>query len=231
MKIIRNIIAIIFCVFVFCLTYYNQADILALAQHLYSNGKTTYNPFIGATIITAILYLIQRLIYHFLAIDGKWYAITYMPSFLLLIIINDISASRIAEATCWHLIFTIPLSITGLSLLLRIAYLKSRNNRWPSSAANKEHEAVIISMLLIILGIAITLICSNTSKHDHQAYHITLNQVKEQRAIEQAEKEQAERDSLRQIFIADSISAAKDSIRKEKLRRDSIADIKPSFRK
>ena len=227
MKPINRVIAVIFCVFVFCLIYFNQADIMALAQHSLSHGKTIYRPFIGAVIITVVLYLIQRVIYYFFRIDGKWHSVTYLPSFIVLIVVIDIATSCTVATTCWHLLFTTPLFVATAFVLLRLINQRT-NSRWRTSTSKDNgFKDMFINLLLLTIAFIIVLLSSNTSWPDHNAFHHRLNDVKKQREIEKAEKEQAERDSLRQIFIADSIIAAKDSIRKEKLRRDSLADIRP----
>ena len=227
MKFINRVTAVIFCVFVFCLIYFNQADIMALAQHSLSHGKTIYRPFIGAVIITVVLYLIQRVIYYFFRIDGKWHVLTYLPSFIVLIVVIDIATSCTIATSCWHLLITIPLFFLGAFVILKLIY-QHTNSRWKTSTSKDSgFKDMFINLLMLTIAFIIVLFSSNTSWPDHNAFHQRLTDVNKQREIEKAEKEQAERDSLRQIFIADSIIAAKDSIRKEKLRRDSLADIRP----
>lgn len=88
---IKLICTILFCSFSFVYLYFYQADILAVAQHILSNGATTYNDLIGALIITVIFKLIQVGISSFFYANDDIYALTYFPSAVLLSILSSIS--------------------------------------------------------------------------------------------------------------------------------------------
>ena len=76
---IRLMCAIVFLVFSFCYLYFFQADILAVAQHVYSGGQTHYNRLVGAVLITLLLQLLQLLVYAFLRLRKRSHALTYLP--------------------------------------------------------------------------------------------------------------------------------------------------------
>jgi len=82
--------AIVFCLFSFAWLYWFQADVLAVAQHLLSNGITHYNRVIGAILITLILQALQVLISLFVKLYRRSHALTYLPSMLLLAVISDV---------------------------------------------------------------------------------------------------------------------------------------------
>lgn len=87
---IKLICTILFCSFSFVYLYFYQADIFAVAQHILSNGATTYNDLIGAFIITVIFKLIQVGISSFFYVYDDIYALTYFPSAVLLSILSSI---------------------------------------------------------------------------------------------------------------------------------------------
>ena len=62
--------ALLFIIFTFTYLYSYQADVLAMAQHVLSEGKTHYNATVGALLITSVLYLLfttcKKLSYTFL---------------------------------------------------------------------------------------------------------------------------------------------------------------------
>ena len=62
-----------------------------MAQHVLSDGKTYYVPFVGASLITILLFLLQLLIVRFLQLKTMFHALTYFPSLLILAIITDVS--------------------------------------------------------------------------------------------------------------------------------------------
>ena len=87
----RVICTIVFLVFTFCYLYFYQSDILAVEQHVLSCGKTHYNRILGAVLITAILYIIQVGVFAVTGLKKRTHALTYLPSFLLLIFITAVS--------------------------------------------------------------------------------------------------------------------------------------------
>ncbi len=83
--------AVVFSVLTFCYLYCYQADILVVTQFLASGGKTHYEPFIGALIITLVLLLLQVTVQFFARLHRRCYALTYAPSLLLLAWLTGIS--------------------------------------------------------------------------------------------------------------------------------------------
>lgn len=88
--IIRMMCAIVFMIFSFLWLFCFQADMLAMMQHVMSGGMTSYNPVLGAVIITGILQLLQLIVYSLLKLRKRSHALTYVPSMLLLAMLTDI---------------------------------------------------------------------------------------------------------------------------------------------
>lgn len=86
----RVVCAILFLVFTFLYLYEYQSDILAVTQHVLSDGATHYNRTIGAVLITLVLWLIQLGVYTFTGLSRRGHALTYFPSLLLLGILTDV---------------------------------------------------------------------------------------------------------------------------------------------
>jgi len=127
----KVICTILFCTFSFLYLYYYQADILAYAQHALSNGQTHYNSMIGASIITASLYLLHLGISAITRMPRLAHALTYFPSLLLLAIITDISPNVDQHFTFGVWLWVFPLLIilyTGVVWVLRqISYVSQVN--------------------------------------------------------------------------------------------------------
>lgn len=87
----KVVCALIFVCFSFCYLYYYQADVLAIAQHVLSDGVTSYNRLVGAILITLALFLLQIGMFAVVKLSYRTHAVTYFPSFLLLTLITDIS--------------------------------------------------------------------------------------------------------------------------------------------
>lgn len=83
--------SILFCCFTFVYLYVYQADVLAVAQHILSEGKTSYHAGVGAILITLTLYLVHLGVSYVCRPSGIGFSLTFFPSLLLLTILTDIS--------------------------------------------------------------------------------------------------------------------------------------------
>lgn len=87
----RVMCAILFLVFTFLYLFCYQADILAVGQHVLSNGQTHYDKTIGAVLITFALFLLQLAVFGITKLTRRSHALTYFPSLLILTVITDIN--------------------------------------------------------------------------------------------------------------------------------------------
>ena len=83
-KYVRTLCAILFCVFSLLYLYFYQADIMMLTQHVCSNGQTHYHRIVGTILVTFILMLVQFGVGRFFKQLSLLYALSYLPSALLL---------------------------------------------------------------------------------------------------------------------------------------------------
>ena len=88
---IRVMCAIVFVVFSFAWLYFFQADLLMMTQHVLSDGLTQYSPLTGALLLTALLMVLQLVIYALFKLKKRSHALTYVPSMLMLALITDVS--------------------------------------------------------------------------------------------------------------------------------------------
>ena len=93
---IRLMCAIVFVIFSLAWLFFFQADILAMTQHVLSGGLTHYNRTLGALIITFVLLLVQTGVYKLTNLRRQAYALTYVPSMLML----ALSSVQASTAPC-----------------------------------------------------------------------------------------------------------------------------------
>ena len=119
---LRWICALVFCAFSFLWLYNFQADVLAAAQHVLSGGKTSYQPLLGALLITAMLMGLQLLVYLLFRLTNRGHALTYFPSMLALALISTINTD-ISQSYSWGwgwiLIILALILWAGLCLVVR----------------------------------------------------------------------------------------------------------------
>lgn len=85
---IKSICAIVFILFTFVYLYFFQADLLFAEQHVLSGGTTHYDKTIGAVLVTFVLYLLQVGVRRLTRFGGGFYALTYLPSMLFLMLLT-----------------------------------------------------------------------------------------------------------------------------------------------
>lgn len=90
MKLTKWVCAALFLLFTFSWLYFFQADMLAVAQHGLSGGKTHYDRTVGALIVTGVLFVLQLLVYALVRLSRRTHALTYLPSFLLLAFVSSL---------------------------------------------------------------------------------------------------------------------------------------------
>ena len=99
----RIVCAVCFLAFSFLWLYWFQGDLLAVAQHALSGGVTHYDRTVGAIIITLVLFLLQLAVYGVTRLSRRTHALTYVPSFLALAFLSDISISADNGVEVGHL--------------------------------------------------------------------------------------------------------------------------------
>lgn len=88
----RSTVDIIFIVFTYLYLDKFQADLLAVAQHVLSGGVTTYHYVVSPLLLTLLFFLLQRGVFSLFHVKRYFYAINYLPSFLLMTILTSIPA-------------------------------------------------------------------------------------------------------------------------------------------
>ena len=109
----------VFCVFTFLYLFYYQGDVLALAQHILSEGATTYDAFIGASVVTFVMLLVHFIVYSMVSLDKWFYWLTYLPSFLFLAILTDVSPTDEGGVYNYSWLWIAPLLLVIYAFLVR----------------------------------------------------------------------------------------------------------------
>ena len=89
---IRIVCAVLFTLFSFLYIYLFQGEQLALIQDHLAQGVTSNNTFLTAVIITLLLVGVQYLLNRVGKLHGRFEAISYLPSCVLLALITKVDA-------------------------------------------------------------------------------------------------------------------------------------------
>ena len=110
--VINVVCAIVFLVFVFSYLYFYQADVLALAQHVWSSRQTHYDRTIGASLITFVLGLLTLGISAITDFPRRVQTLVYLPALMLLGVLT--SAYPLADGSVHVSIGCVILAVLSL---------------------------------------------------------------------------------------------------------------------
>ena len=127
---VRVMCAVVFVVFTFLWLYFFQADLLSVAQHVFSGGRTSYNRLTGTLLITLVLMLLQLGVFWLVPLRKFFHALTYFPSFLCLAMLTSAGERADCHFSLGRWLWLAP--------LLLVLWASSRAacgstcSRWPS---------------------------------------------------------------------------------------------------
>lgn len=163
-KYVRTMCAILFSVFCFLYLYFFQADLMALTQHVLSEGQTTYDKTPGAIIVTCVLMLLQVFFSRAMQLTSVFYALTYVPSFISLMALTGIRANGGSyDFGAWG--YALP-----ISLLLCIACIPFSRKRYKNIMLHqiKTSTKVLVNVSFFLLMFLLTCSLSDSSTKLHK---------------------------------------------------------------
>lgn len=173
----RVVCAVCFCVFSFLWLFEFQADVLAVAQHVLSGGVTSYNPFIGAVLITVVLFLIQLIVAAFTGLYRRAHALTYLPSMLILAFLSSVNSDIDQHISLCFWLWMAPLALLlwgGIVWAARLVLPYENASRNGTGFFSQRTWINLFQMAVMMLGVAML---SNTNAVFHYSAHaeVALN--------------------------------------------------------
>lgn len=110
--------SLLFALFCFTYLFCLQGDLLAEAQHVFSNGVTTYYRGTGAVVITIVLIAVQWGVARITRLEGRFYALTFFPSMLILAMLTSMTRETIADFTFGGWYWACPLLLALYALVV-----------------------------------------------------------------------------------------------------------------
>lgn len=163
---IRLMCAIVFLVFTSAWVACFQADMLAAAQHVFSNGLTSYNRVLAPVVIVGSLQLLQLVVYSLVHLRKRSHALTYFPSMLVLGMLTDLSGdfdTGMALGDWW---WAFPLAIVLWIPTVWLAYSlqEAEPDREPCGLFSL---AMLCNMVVMLLMILFVVLLGNTNAVFH----------------------------------------------------------------
>lgn len=149
--IIRFSCGILSFLFSFCYLYFLQGEILAEAQYVYSGGITTYSLLAGAIIIPVVQQVLQWIVCKLSQLPPRWYALSYLPSMLVLAIITDVNRASIINFSFGDWVWIVPAVIAAyIIVVIIVKRVDAGYNFVPHDVWSQAFPNYIILFILIL---------------------------------------------------------------------------------
>ena len=161
--------AVIFLIFCFIYLFYYQTDILTAGQHIASKGKTHYEPVIETGLILIALKLLQNGIQAVVKLKGKFFSLTYFPSFIILAMITDLP-SYTDEVTLSAWTWAIPLLLAWVAVVFFARQYQSIESNTRGEGFLSQDMGINFTILLIMM--VMVCLIGNDDRLFHQRMHV-----------------------------------------------------------
>lgn len=168
---VRGVCAVIFILFSFLWLYEFQADVLAVAQHVLSQGQTHYDRTIGAVLITAVLMLLQLCVYAVTRLSRRTHALTYLPSMLVLAVISDVPSDIDYHFSFGAWAWVIPVVLIawgGVVWLAKHVMPFENDDKTPTGVFSRRMWINLLQMMIMMIVVTVV---GNTNAVFHFTAH------------------------------------------------------------
>lgn len=163
--------ALVFFAFSFLWLYFFQGDVIAVAQHQLSGGKTHYNRFLGAVIITLVLFILQQGMFALTRLSRHAHAQTYFPSMLALGVLSSVGPEFVKTHSLGDWLWAVPLLLVlwggGIWLSRKMEQLVNDNHQ-PTGLFSQCMWVNLLQLLVMMLFVAFV---SNSNAVYHYRAH------------------------------------------------------------
>ncbi len=155
--------AIVFISYTFIYLFFTQADVLAMMQHVLSGGLTHYEKTIGSIIITIVLYALQIVMSNITRFCGKFYALTYFPSLLLLAVLTTVNPDfqHVPFSVVW--VWLAPLLLV-IYIIIIVVFRKNKLSSSSPLTRGTTIGEVWINLLVLSLMFIVVSCCGTSNK-------------------------------------------------------------------
>lgn len=156
-------------VFSFLWLYCFQGDVMYVAQHVLSSGKTQYSNLWGAVVTVLTLWLLQCGVYALTGLRQRAHALTWFPSMLALAVLTSVNADIDQRFTFgpWWWLAPLLLILWGWSVVVT----RSLQAYGALSGRGMFSRSVWTNMLALVAMICMVAVSANTNAVFHYRTH------------------------------------------------------------
>ena len=195
--------AIIFLVFAYTFLACYQADILAVAQHVLSEGKTDYFYTLAPLLVTFVCFLLQLGAYAVTRVKRRFHGLTYFPSFLLLALIADVPIHVDAGVSLGWWWLALPFCLLCWAGVMWVARQLEPLEQEPHSFGWFSRYSWVNISQLVVMMLAVIFITNNDRLfHERMKMEHLMKEKQYEKALEVGEKSLQTDSSLTMLRIA-----------------------------
>jgi len=195
--------AIVFIVFTYLYLDFYQGDVLAVAQHVLSDGKTDYSYTFAPILITLVLFLLQVGTYAATHVSRSYHALTYFPSFLVLTLITDIPNDVDVHHSLGGWWIVLPLCLAAWGAAIWVIRQLEPIQQEPHSYGWLSEYMWVNLLQMVAMALLVTFVASNDRLfHERMRMEGLMKQHKYEQALEVGEQSLQTDSSLTMLRIA-----------------------------
>lgn len=195
--------AIVFITFTYLYLACYQGDVLAVAQHVLSDGKTDYSYTFAPLLTTFIFYLLQLGVFAATRVKRTFHALNYFPSFLFLTMITDIPNNVDVHHSLGGWWIAIPLCLIAWAAAMWVArQLEPIQNEPHSYGWLSRYMWVNLLQMVVMIILVVSIASSDTLFHERMKMEHLMKEKKYTEALEVGEKSAQTDSSLTMLRIA-----------------------------
>lgn len=161
--------SLLFLLFAFAYLYFQQGEVLALAQYVYSNGVTSYSLLLGAILIPLILLAVQKVVHLVARLPLRFHAWTYLPSLLMLAMLADCDPLALRQEGWARWMWLTPLAL--VVFIVGVCVFRSLGDNDNASRAGQDETALTLApnfFCLLVLELVAASLPRPTAAYLHE---------------------------------------------------------------
>lgn len=199
----RLVCAIIFVLFTYLYLSCYQENVLAVAQHVLSDGLTSYSYTLAPILTTLVLFLLQLGVYAVCRVKKTFHGLTYFPSLLILAVITDVptNVDKYHSLGAWAWIVPL-LLIAFAGVMWVIRQLEPYEPEMHSDGWLSKLTWLNLSQMVVMMFLVILVAQGDPVFHERMKMEHLMNEGKYADALEVGKKELETDSSLTMLRIA-----------------------------
>lgn len=173
---------LLFVSFAFTYLFAFQSDVLTMAQHILSKGRTSYQVLLFSVLITLFLSVLPFVKARYVCLPTRAISLCWIPSFMLLGWLTDVALSEaVSTSQC---VGPLPFIIFGLVYLLLTVLLSQMSD--PKEASVPLTNLLWPNLMGMVVGITFAMFVGNTNQTMH--FELRLERMVSEGRYEEAIK-------------------------------------------